>query len=72
MLKTTKVNYSLNDGDKLVFTFENGKISMLINNEIKVIPQSIDIRSSFATESFNRDKGVFEKHIQMLNIECEV
>lgn len=71
MYKQVKESYVLTEKDKLVLTFENGKIMVLINNEIKIDPQSLHISTEgYDIKDLNYGKvGTF---ITRLNIECEV
>lgn len=71
LYKKTKEEYILTERDQLVLTFQNGELRLLINNTIKVAPQSLNI----STEGFeikSANNGDIKKEITRLSIDCEV
>lgn len=64
-------NYTLSDRDKLVLTFQDGKLMLLINNTLKVDPSDIKM-SVEGYESKHMDDSKIRKSISILNIQCTV
>lgn len=71
MYKKIEETYILSSKDKLVMTFENGRLKVLINNEIKINPQDIKLnvlRDEIA--SMVNEKQV--RQVELLELKCEV
>lgn len=70
MYKKTKQTFMLDEKDKLVMTFENGELMLLINNSIKVHPVDIEIKSTYHDFVSIKD-GTRKLLITSLKIICE-
>lgn len=71
MYKKTEETYFLSPKDKLVMTYENGHIKILINNEIIIVPSIIDLKViESGVASFVDGKVI--KEVTALSVHCEV
>lgn len=70
MYKKTEEIYILDNRDKLVMTFDDGKIMLLINNNIKVNPKDVRIRATSSTCCCV--EGKLSTKITSLEIGCTV
>lgn len=71
MYKKTEETYFLSPKDKLVMTYDNGHIKVLINNEIIIVPSTIDLKVIESGISSFVDGKVI-KEVTSLCIRCEV
>lgn len=71
MYKKTEETYILNEKDKLIITYENGNIKVLVNNEIRINPSDIKLNVlHHGITSMVSGKQV--KKIEALELKCEV
>lgn len=71
MFKETREKYVLTEKDELVLTFKNGELLLLINNETKILPQSLSLSTEGYEYGFVNKVGL-KQFITRLNIECGV
>lgn len=69
MHKQTK-RFTLTGRDKLVITFENGKLMLLVNNKERIDPQSLKLSTREYHDATYTDKEI--KKYKTLFVDCEV
>lgn len=70
MYKKTEETYVLSNEDKLVMTFENGCLKVLINNEIKIVPSDIKVDVISQGVTYNDNRTI--TNITGLKVNCTV
>lgn len=71
MYKKTEETYILNEKDKLIITYANGNIKVLVNNEIRINPSDIKLNVLYhGITSMVSGKQV--RKIEALELKCEV
>lgn len=71
MYKKTEETYVLDKKDKLIITYENGNVKVLVNNEIRINPQDIKLNVlHHGITSMVSGKQV--RQIETLELKCEV